>query len=36
MLSNPPSNRVALIYHYFLYKKGLVKKIEGEIVSNTL
>ena len=35
MLSNPPSNRVALIY--FLYKKGiLIQKIEGEIVSNAL
>ena len=32
MLSNPPSNRVSLIYHYFLYEKGiLVKKIEGKI-----
>ena len=32
MLSNPPSNRVALIYHYFLYKKGiLVKKLKAKL-----
>ena len=32
MLSNSPSSRVALIYHYFLYKKGiLIKKMKAKL-----
>ena len=36
MLSNPPSNRVALITTISCIKVNINKKIEGEIVSNTL
>ena len=31
MLSNPPSNCVALIYHYSLYKKWLAKKLKAKL-----
>ena len=36
MFSNPPSNRVALIITISCIKVNINKKIEGEIVSNTL
>ena len=36
MLSNPPSNRVALIITISCIKVNINKKIESEIVSNTL